>query len=324
MGRASKTGMKYTRGISQRLIWLVLATLAIGQMPLLAAASSPVPVAQERNQLLNGKWSPAKLYAILSSPNPEDSENLYRAAFEAGPAIISKLVSALKDDRTAEFSAQTLAFLGGPTVLADLAKLVDDPRNLDLRRFYYGALGGSNNPEDIKILLDKIRTSDREPDRTVTRDAILALSISSDPSLVPKLDQAEKGVTDPVIQDDIETAVTVIGLRAKYLASPAGKNAWDSVNQAIRTYFMPALQEYSGNGGATAEDLHVEIHVRHLTYSPDKTRVLAAVDFENPQAIASYQMVVQKVGAHWKVASVWLGNEHEKPQPQSPQSAKPK
>ncbi|MCL5670242.1 MAG: HEAT repeat domain-containing protein, partial [Acidobacteria bacterium] len=145
----------------------------------------------------------------MSSPNAEARENLYRAAFAAGPPIIPKLEAALKDDRTAEFAAQTLAYLGGQRAVDILAKLVNDPRNLDLRRFYYGALGGSDDPQNVKILLNKIRTSDHEPDRTVTQDAILALSISSDPSLVPKLRQAEKEVTDPVIQDDINTAVVV-------------------------------------------------------------------------------------------------------------------
>lgn len=322
MGKLSKTIVKWMDREYGTLFWLTLATFAFWLPVPLPAASSLHPVAQERNQLLNRKWSPAKLYAILTSPNPEEGENLYRAAFEAGPTIIPKLEAALQDDRTAEFAAQVLAYIGGPTALADLAKLVHDPRNLDLRRFYYGALGSSDNPQAIRILLDKVRTSDHEPDRTVTRDAILALSISSDASLVPKLKEAEREVTDPVIQDDIETAATVIGLRAQYLASPGGKGAWDSVNQAIRTYFMPALLELPSGDGAAAEDSHVEIHIRNVTYSPGKNRVLAAVDFESPRAVASYQMVVQKVAAQWKVASVWLGDEHEKPQPVTP-PAKP-
>lgn len=314
MASLLKKNRKLAGGISCGLVWLAIAASSLWQPSQLLAASPANSVLQERNQLLNEKWSAEKLYAILSSPNPEASANLYRAAFAAGPAIIPKLEDALKDDRTATFAAQTLAFLGGPTALADLAKLVNDPRNLDLRRFYYGALGDSDNPQNIRILLNKIRTSDQEPDRTVTRDAILALSISSDASLVPKLRQAENEVTDPVIQDDIETAATVIGLRAKYLASPAGKNSGSSVNQAIRTYFMPALEVAADGDTAGQEDLQVEVHIRHLTYSPDKTRVLAAVDFENPQAVASYQMVLQKKEAGWKVVSVWLGEEREKPQ----------
>jgi len=323
MGNLSKRSTKLVGRKSWRLIWLAIAVCLFWQSSRLAAASSASPVAQERNELLNGKWSPEKLYAVLSSPNPAAGEDLYRAAFAAGPALIPNLETALKDDRTAEFAAQTLAFLGGERALAILASLVNDPRNLDLRRFYYGALGGSNGPRNIEILLNKVRTSDREPDRTVTQDAILALSISSDPNLVSGLRQAEKEVTDPVIQDDIETAATVIDLRAEYLASPAGKNSESSVNQAIQTYFMPALEAAPGGGDKGQEDSKVEVHARHLTYSPDKTRVLASIDFENPEAVASYRMVLQKKQARWKVSSVWLGQEREKPQP-APQPAKPK
>ncbi|MEJ2010034.1 MAG: HEAT repeat domain-containing protein [Acidobacteriota bacterium] len=250
------------------LLWSVtgfaLVALCFCQ-PSRLVASPASPLAQKQNELLNEKWSPEHLYSILSSPNPEARENLYRAAFAAGPAIIPRLEAALKDDRTATFAAQTLAYIGGEKALAILSKLVNDPRNLDLRRFYYGALGGSDNPKDIEILLNKIRTSDREPDRTVTQEAILALSISSDPSLVSKLEQAEKEVSDPVVKDDIQTAATVIQLRAKYLASPAGENAGNLVNQAIRTYFMPALEAAPEGNDAGQPDMHVEIHVRHLT-----------------------------------------------------------
>lgn len=323
MGSLSKQYMKSATKISSSLVGLAVALFCLWQPNLMMAASPGNPVAQQRSELLSEKWSPQHLYSILSSSNPEARENLYRAAFSAGPAIIPRLEAALKDDRTATFAAQTLAYIGGNQALGILANLVNDPRNLDLRRFYYGALGGSNNPRDIEILLNKIRTSDQEADRTVTRDAILALSLSSDPSLVPKLEQAEKDVTDPVVQDDIDTAATVIQLRAKYLASPAGKNAASSVAQAIRTYFMPALEAVPSGSNAGQHDMHVEIHIKHLTYSPDKARVLAAVDFENPQAVASYHMVVQKKPAGWKVVSVWLGTEREKPQPSSP-AAQPK
>ncbi len=304
-----------------RLALLAVAALALWPHRPLAAASLPATVAQERSQLMNQQWDPAKLYAILSSQDPQASEDLYRAAFAAGPAIIPKLENALKDDRTAEFAAQTLAYFADPRSLAILAKLVNDPRNLDLRRFYYGALGGTADPHNIAILLTKVRASDHEPDRTVTRDAILALSISSDAALAARLHQAENEVSDPVIQDDIETAATVIDLRAKYMATPAGKSAGSSAENAIRSYFMPALQPPPGDD-ADQQDAGVEVKVRSLTRSPDKTRVLAAVDFENPEAVASYRMVLQKSQTGWKVASVWLGEEREKPQP--PQPAKPK
>ena len=311
---------------SWRLVGMALAVFAFAP-PARLAASSPRPVAQEQNPLLGAEWSPEKLYAILSSPDPAASDKLYREAFAAGPDIIPKLETALKDDRTAEFAAQTLAFFGGDNALALLAKLVHDPRDLDLRRFYYGALGASNDPGNIGILLNKVRASDHEPDRTVSQDAILALSISSDANLLPKLRQAEKEVTDPVIRDDIDTAAMIIELRAKYLASPAGKDPGSSVERAIRTYFMPALQASPAGNDAAPQASQVEVHIRHLTDSPDKSRVLADVDFENPEAVAAYRIVLQKSQAEWKIASVWLGEEREKPKPapQPPsQPVKPK
>lgn len=307
----------------RRMPWLpavlTLAALAFWQPMQLAGQQLPTQVAQERDRLLNNQWDPAKLYATLTSQDPQAGENLYRAAFAAGPDIIPKLEKALKDDRTATFAAQTLAYMGGAKSLAILEKLLKDPRDLDLRRFYYGALGGLTDPGDMETLLNKIRSSDHEPDRDVTRAAILALSISSDAALLPKLRQAEKQVTDPVIQDDIETAAMVIGLRAKYMATPAGKSAGSSPEQAIRSYFMPALQAMPDTGDTGGQGAGVEVNVRNMTWSMDKTRVLAAVDFENPEAVASYHMVLQKRQAGWKVASVWLGEEREKPQTQAPQ-----
>lgn len=319
MGNLSKTGRKWTGGKPWLPAVLALAALTFWQPARMAGQQLPAQVARERSRLLNEPWDPAKLYAILTSKDPQASENLYRAAFAAGPAIIPKLEKALKDDRTAEFAAQTLAYLGGERSLAILKKLVNDPRDLDLRRFYYGALGANRDPHDVEILLNKVRASDQEPDRDVTRNAILALSISSDPGLAARLRQAEKQVTDPVIQDDIQTAAMVVGLRARYMATAEGKKAGSSPEQAIRSYFMPALQAMPPGGEAGGQANGVEVNVRNVTWSPDKTRVLAAVDFENPEAVASYHMVVQKGQAGWKVASVWLGEEREKPQAQAPQ-----
>jgi hypothetical protein len=304
-------------------VWLSIASFVFLPSARTVAAFSTGLPAQQREALLDHKWDGGKLYAILSSSNAEASENLYRAAFAAGRPIIPKLQAALTDDRTAEFAAQTLAYLGGERALDILAKLVNDPRNLDLRRFYYGALGESRNPRDYEILLNKIGTSDHEPDRTVTQNAILALSISSDPSLVPKLRQTEKEVTDPVIRDDIDTAATVIELRAKYLASPEGKNAGSSVTQAVRTYFMPALEGPAGGKPPEAASEDVDIQVKNLTFSPDKARVLAYVDFETSEAVARYQMVLQKRQRAWAVASVWLGQELER-QPHTSKPAGPK
>lgn len=298
---------------------LALASIALVPPMALRSQSLPAQVAQERNHLINDEWDPAKLFAILSAQDSQARENLFRAAFAAGPAIIPRLENALKDDRTATFAAQTLAYIGGANSMAILEKLLKDRRDLDLRRFYYGALGANSDPCDVAILLDKVRTSDHEPDRDVTRDAILALSTSSDAALVPQLRQAEKQVTDPVIQDDIETAAMVVGLRAKYMATAAGKAAGSSAEHAIRSYFMPALEAAPESGNAGGQASGVEVNIRSMTWSPDKTRALAAVDFENPEAVASYHVVVQKHQAGWQVSSVWLGEEREKPQKPAPQ-----
>ena len=317
MENLSKTITKWTGWKRWRLAWMAVAALALAFPAVMYSQSLPPAVAQERSELLNNQWDPAKLYAILTSQNPEAGENLYRAAFAAGPAIIPKLESALKDDRTAEFAAQTLAYFAEAKSMAILEKLLKDPRDLDLRRFYYGVLGGSADSRDIETLLNKVRSSDREPDRDVTRNAILALSISSDAALVARLHEAETQVTDPVIQDDIDTAAMVIELRAKYMATPAGKSAASSPEQAINSYFMPALQPPAGSDAQ--QNAGVEVKVKNLTWWPDKSRVLAAVDFENPEAVASYHMVLQKNQSGWKVASVWLEDEREKPQTQAPQ-----
>lgn len=315
MENPSKAGIERPSRKRWRLALLTLAALAFQPALQMTAASLPAPIEQERRELLNNPWDPAKLYDVLTAQDPAPGENLYRAAFAAGPAIIPKLERALKDDRTAEFAAQTLAYFGDQRSLAILEGLLKDPRDLDLRRFYYGALGGSGNPRDTEILLNKVLASDHEPDRDVTQNAVLALSISSDAALVPRLRQAQMQISDPVIQDDIETAAMVVELRARFMASPAGKSAGSSVEQTIRSYFMPALELPSATGDAGQQNAGVEVHVKDLTYSPDKSRVLAAVDFENPEAVAAYRIVLERNRAGWKVASVWLGEEREKPQP---------
>jgi HEAT repeats len=304
-------------------VGLSIASFVAFLPPRTRATPSTDPVSEERESLLNDNWDPGKIYAILSSPNAEASDNLYRAAFAAGRPIIPKLQAALKDDRTAEFAAQSLAYLGGEKALDILATLVDDPRSLDLRRFYYGALGESDDPRSMQILLEAVTRSDHEPDRTVTENAILALSLRSDPSLVPKLRQAEAEVTDPVIQDDINTAATVIELRAQYLATPGGKDSGSSPTQAIRTYFMPALEGPPGGIPPEPAGSGAQAQVRSLTYSPEKTRVLAYVDFETSEALARYRLVLQKRQETWKVSSVWLGQELKKTsQPSQPAGPK--
>lgn len=289
-----------------------------------AQASPPAPA--DSQAPLRGDWAPELLYGIWDSPNSQAADELYRAAFAAGHSIIPQLQAALVDDRTAEFAAQSLAFMGGSEAFQILAKLVSDPRNLALRRFYYGALGEADTPEATRVLLEAIGHSDSEPDRSVTEAAILALTVRSDASLVAGLRQAEKPVSDPVIRDDIENAITVISARARYLASPQGRSNGVSLERAVRTYFIPALEpsltEPAGKAPgsaagraprAPAERLPpVEVKIQHLTFSPDGSRALAHVTFEDPSAVAEYDLVLQKQLGDWTLASVWLGPEREK------------
>ncbi|MGH9446650.1 MAG: HEAT repeat domain-containing protein, partial [Terriglobia bacterium] len=184
-------------------------------------------------------WAPQLLAGIISSSNPAALNSLYDAAFAAGPSLVPQLEAALGDDRTAEFAAQSLAFIGGNQAKADLARLVHDPRDLDLRRFYYGALGEYTDPADTQILLSVIRNANHEPDRTVTDAAIVALTVRSDPSILPPLEQAESKLTDPVIRDDLAGAISIIQERAHYLASRGGQDSGSSIEQAVRLYFLP-------------------------------------------------------------------------------------
>jgi hypothetical protein len=284
------------------------------------------------------------VYAIWDSPNPDARDALYDAAFAAGPAIIPQLEAALKDDRTAEFAAQALAFIGGSKALEILSRLVDDRRDLDLQRFYYGALGEFQTPQATQVLLDAINRADLEPDRTVTEAAILALTVRSDPNLVTALQQAQPKVKDVVLRDDLDNALEVIQARTRYLASPEGRAAGGSVEQAVRTYFIPALEpppspepskpfeRYpapkppAGAGapgpaqtganrrpGAAPANSQVKVEIQSLTFSSDKSRALARVVFEDPSALAYYDMVLQKRYGNWNLASVWLGSEMEKP-----------
>ena len=131
--------------------------------------SSAEPGSAENDETpLPADWAPELLDAMLSSPNSEGRDALLDAAFAAGPAVVPQLEAALKDDRTVEFAAQSLAYVGGPKALAILSKLVSDPRDLDLRRFYYGALGEFQVPEAAKVLFYALERADEEPDRTVT------------------------------------------------------------------------------------------------------------------------------------------------------------
>jgi hypothetical protein len=284
-----------------------------------------------QDQPLPGDWGPELLYGLLSSPNEEAQYGLLRATFAAGPAMVPQLAAALKDDRTAEYAAQSLAFIGGPQSLPILWKLLFDPRDLNLRRFTYGALAEFDSPQATNVLFDVIDKSDDEPDRTVTEAAVIALTVRTDQALPARLLASEKKLQDVVIRDDLENARTVIEERAKYLASPEGRKAGGSVESAVRTYFIPALEPPPGAQTAAGTGVKnvagkttipaapspprppVTVTVSNLTLSPDQNRALARVVFEDPSAKAYYDFVLQKRAGDWTVASVWLGPEVEKP-----------
>jgi hypothetical protein len=306
---------------------LLFSPRCLAQQPATTTATNPA--AEEEEKPLPGDWAVRLLDALERSPNPEAQDALFRAVAAAGPAVIPQLEEALKDDRTAEFAAQALAFIGGEKAIQILWKLQSDPRDLNLRRFYYGALGEYDAPEATQTLLDVINRADAEPDRTVTEAAIVALTVRSDPKLLAPLREVAAKIKDVVIRLDLENALEVIERRAKYLASPQAKQAGGSLEQAVRTYFMPALESAppalapkppaqrtaaaKPAAPAAPPKPAVNVQIQHIMLSPDKTRALARVVFEDPTAAAYYDIVLQKRYGDWVVASVWLGSEVEKP-----------
>jgi hypothetical protein len=304
------------------------------QEPAPSTENPPTPPEQQEEAPSPGDWAPQLLDAMLHSPNPEAAEAILHASFAAGPDLVPFLEASLQDDRTAEFAAQSLAFIGGEKALQILWNLVSDPRDLNLRRFYYGALGEFSTPPAVETLLDVLMRSDHEEDRTVTEAAILALTVHSDPSLAAKLREMQSQIHDVVIHDDLENAIDIIELRAKFMATPEGKKVGSSIQNAVRSYFMPALQTLppapvpAASTRTTAGKTTppppppVKVDIQKLTLSPDKSRALTRVIFEDPTAQAFYDIVLQKQYGEWTVASVWLGEEVEKPEPPAP--AKPK
>ena len=268
------------------------------------------------------EWAPVLLDSILSSHNPDAPEALLDAAFAAGAEIVPQLKDSLVDDRTAEFAAKAIAFIGGDQEIPILSSLLKDKRDLDLRRFYYGALGEFNDPRAAQVLLYALNRANQEDDRTVTEAAILALTVRSDANLIKPMEQAEARMTDPVLQDDVENALDAIRVRAKYMATPEGKQAGGSIEEAIRTYFIPAfLPQVPASktaGGAKPQMPNAKFEVDRLVLSPSKLRALAHVTFEDPLAIAAYDIILQKEAGNWTVVSVWLGPEREKQPPASP------
>lgn len=302
------------------------------------AAPTPTPAAtaSDDDPPIPGDWGPALLYGILSSPNEEAQFALLRASFAAGTAIIPQLVAALKDDRTAEFAAQSLAYIGGEQTLPALEGLLSDPRDLNLRRFTYGALGEFDTPKATDILFDVIDKSDAEQDRTVTEAAVIALTVRTGPAVVSRIVESEKKLQDIVIHDDLDNARVVIEARSKYLASLSGRNSGASIDSAVRTYFLPAIDSVEAAPAPVATSLNktpgkpalpgarppkpptplVTVEVRSVTLSPDKSRALARVLFQDPTAMAFYDFVLEKREGRWALASVWLGPEVDKTPPE--------
>jgi len=325
--RANSGG--WLRRVSQSLLLtagcLFLAALCVAQQPPPSPPGNVPPAQAPQNQggeqeeaCISKDWSVELLDGILSSPNPEAADSLFRAAFAAGPSIVPQLAEALKDDRTAEYAAQSLAFIGGEEALRVLWKLQEDKRDLNLRRFFYGALAEYDTEQATQTLFEVINKSDSEPDRTVTEAAILALTVRTDPKLPDMIRQAEKKVNDVVIHDDLENALDVIQIRSKYLATPEGKKAGGSIDEAVHTYFIPALQppppsQVDAEAHRAAPKPEVKVEIQNLTFSPDRLRALAAVTLEDPSAVAKYDLVLQKRLGNWVVVSVWLGAETEKP-----------
>lgn len=302
---------RFAGGAALLLFLLASFLSALWMLPLCAAQDEAAPAAA-KDLKTDYAWAPALLYAILNAPNAAAQNSLYDAAFAVGPPLVPDLEAALQDDRTAEFAAQSLAFIGGDKALGALGKLVNDPRDLNLNRFYYGALGEFDTPEANQILLNVIRNANHQPDRTVTEAAIMALTVRSDVSLVAPLEQAKSKLTDPVILDDLENAISIIRSRGR---TRTGRSAAVTIPQAVHAYFLPATLPPAAAPATHARGSAAGVHVRiqSLAFAPGKTRALAHVAFEDAAAIANYRIVLQHRHRGWKVASAWLGSEMEKP-----------
>ncbi len=299
--------------------------LGVGFAPATAQdePSTPAELPAGVDEFIPTQWAAQLLDLVWSSPNPEARDALHRAAFAAGTVIVPHLEEAMKDDRTAEFAAQSLAFLGGEQALQALWRTLSDPRDLNLRRFYYGALAEYESEDAARILLDAISRADADDDRSVTEAAILALTPRSDASIAERLRQVESKVEDIVLQLTIENAADVIEARARLLDSPAGQKLGGSVEDAVRKYFLPAFEPPPAPASSDAKTLPAEgakvsVKIDHLTLSPDQNRALARVRFEDMEAVAFYDVVLQKRAGNWTVASVWLGEEREKAAPAPP------
>ena len=316
--------------------WLSACCLE-GGLPLRAQEAAPPPdqLTEEDQKPLPGDWAVSLLDTLSNSAGPEAREDLLRAIMRTGPAAIPTLETGLKDDRTAELAAQSLAYIGGDKAIKLLWALQEDRRDLNLRRFYYGALAEYDAPQAVDTLLNVVKLADSEPDRTVTETAIVALTVRSDPKALPPLREAVEKIDDLVIRLDLENAIEVIDRRSK--AQAAGKlKSSGSVDDAVRNYFAPALElppaeaattssHKAGAQGTTARaaakpasQSPVKVQIQSLAFSPDQTRTLAHVVFDAPSASATYDIILQKQFGNWTVVSVWLGEQSDKSLPDLP------
>jgi hypothetical protein len=300
--------------------------------------SPPDQPPEEDEKPLPGDWAVALLDRIANSPVTSARDDLFRSVMAVGPGAIPMLEPALQDDRTAEFAAQALAFIGGEKALKLLGGLESDKRDLNLRRFYYGSLAEFSAPEATAALLEVIKKADSEPDRTVTEVAIVALTVRADPAVLPELKAARESIQDLVIQLDLESAIEVISRRANRPAVAASKSS-GSIEAAVRNYFAPALESApppdvpppaaktpTTPGAAPKPPVRatpppsVKVRIENVAFSPNESRALARVIFEDPSASAIYDFVLQKLYGDWTVASVWPGAQIEKtvPEPAAP------
>ena len=256
---------------------------------------------------------------------------MLRATFAAGPAIIPQLTEALKDDRTAEYAAQSLAFIGGDQALPILWKLLSDPRDLNLRRFTYGALAEFDSPQATDMLFDAINKSDDEPDRTVTecRGDCPYRAHRHDPAC-PAFSPRRKSfrtwsfaTTWTTPARSLKSARSI--WRRRKGRNPAAQSSPRCGHISFRHWSRPPPRKRrpplrsAKRPGKCRLRPHcrntrplVTVDVRNVTLSPDKNRALARVVFEDPTAMAYYDFVLEKRSGNWALASVWLGPEMEK------------
>ena len=83
-----------------------------------------------------------------------------------------------------------------------------------------------------------------------------------------------------------------------------------TIAQALEAYFIADLGREEGTeveGDATdPSSSPLKVEIEDLTFAPNSSRALARVRLSNPAAAAIYELVLQKRGPSWVVASVWM------------------